>query len=69
MKKYTLINIILLILVQFLASCDYCGFMGENDLGNNFTLLEGDKIEEHNLIAKEKIIELKKTTTKNVKTI
>lgn len=31
-----------------LASC--CGFFGDNDLGNNFSLLDGDRVEDRTIV-------------------
>ncbi|MBP6871377.1 MAG: hypothetical protein KBC43_05170 [Bacteroidales bacterium] len=45
-----IIKSILLIIILILNSCNYCRLFGDNKLGGNFSLLEGDKIEDRMII-------------------
>jgi len=47
MRKLAL-NLVILLSLVIMQSC--CSFQGSHDLGNNFTLLEGDKLEDRIIV-------------------
>src|SRR4030042_1647524 len=49
MRKIELVTFLILMILVF-YSCNYCKFFGDNKLGGNFTLLEGDQVEDRVIV-------------------